>query len=580
MNWRKALNFAFPLHGYWVNYVHNQWSKWKSQKTGGPEFMAVYGRSIPVLYGRPKISGPLLIYTRAVSTTNIPIVVVLGEAGVTQIDTTTWGAKDYAGGGPGGSQVFTVKDGTQTTPVTSGDPTRALAYKRTSLAVIDGTVTLPGATVPGLAFVVRGKLDSTGNSSTGDADPDQVIADMLTNTTYGLGWPSSRLTTDEWGIDSALGNRQNASYNKWLASGPIDFSFSRAITESRPTKDYLEEFLDATHSTASAGFKTDGTSTVFIVPRGDTSTSGGFVPVTTVRYALTEADLIPNDEGGLVEMTDDEGEGGADLDNTLIVSFTERDPTDSTSHYIPGTVEVEDPVAQARDGLKRGPTVDLPCITRRAHATGVGKMLLKHSLYRERGVFRFRVGWRFARLDPLDYVTVPVGATTATVQIAKIEEDEEFALTITGRPALLPLGQSVEHVTQSSDGANAPDNVPVPKVIDAHLRISNTGTVTVVSGAISASRVAATPDYLAVGFDVEWQGAYSVALTEYWDTDGAPMPTIDDRPAVVSAFGVTSTSCNLVFYDVWNGANKDPLQSSQAGSSAKLNIKLRFTGFT
>ena len=216
-----------------MNYVHNQWSKWKSQKTGGPEFMAVYGRSIPVLYGRPKISGPLLIYTRAVSTTNIPIVVVLGEAGVTQIDTTTWGAKDYAGGGPGGSQVFTVKDGTQTTPVTSGDPTRALAYKRTSLAVIDGTVTLPGATVPGLAFVVRGKLDSTGNSSTGDADPDQVIADMLTNTTYGLGWPSSRLTTDEWGIDSALGNRQNASYNKWLASGPIDFSFSRAITESR-----------------------------------------------------------------------------------------------------------------------------------------------------------------------------------------------------------------------------------------------------------------------------------------------------------------------------------------------------------
>lgn len=365
--------------------------------------------------------------------------------------------------------------------MTSRFPSQALAYRGISYVYAQDYPLTDNATLPNHSFEVDFAVQLAGLP---DADPKDIVTDLLTNANYGLpGWGSGLIgDLSTWSTYCKANN---------LLLSPV-------LEEQRSARDLINEWCDATNS---AAFWSEGQ--LKIGTFGDTAaTANGatFTPNLTPQYNLTEDDFQPLSAGVPVQL---EIIDQSDAYNIVQVEFLDRN-----NQYNVAITAAQDLANITQYGKRKKDPVSWHSICDPQIARNACQLLLQRVLYR-REVYRFKLPWNFVLLEPMDYVSL----TTTTdqlklsaklVQIIDIEESEDDYLTITAEgvnvgTASTPAynqhsGSAVSVQTQVAPGAistplifNAP---PSLTGLDPELWIAVAGQ----SGAWGGCEVWASPD--------------------------------------------------------------------------------------
>jgi hypothetical protein len=298
------------------------------------------------------------------------------------------------------------------------------------------------------SFEVSGFF-TTATGSAQDVEPRSVIIDLLTNAEYGLGLPTSII--EDYSIPSGIplgfsagaDGAAETSYTNWCQAKQLTISL--ALEDQRSVREVIEEIAVATDSLpvwSEGVLKMRPRSTEFI------AASGGRPEYDGPTAALPVYDL------GLVAGTDFLAEPGedpvtierralAEQFNCYPVEYSARTPSrvDASGAAIVeafnaynSAVEdgTPDPADVAANGIRKAPVTSVRCITSRTMAVNLANTLAQRSV-RARNVFRFRLGWKYALLEPGDYVTVTdagLGLSRHLVRITEMEENEAGAFDV------------------------------------------------------------------------------------------------------------------------------------------------------
>lgn len=160
--------------------------------------------------------------------------------------------------------------------LSTSHPDEALAYRGIAYVAQSNVGLGTNTEIPNLSFEVTGAICQAVPGKI-DADPSQVIIDLLTNAYTGIGWPTARLDT------------VMASYSNYCRAAGL--LISPAIVEQKECSAVISEICAGTNASPrwSGGVLT-------IIPWGDESITGNgyaYAPDVTPLYDITEDDLLP-----------------------------------------------------------------------------------------------------------------------------------------------------------------------------------------------------------------------------------------------------------------------------------------------
>lgn len=301
-------------------------------------------------------------------------------------------------------------------------------------------------------FEVIGKLGYSGNIP--DANPREIIRDLLTNQRYGCGFP----------IDSIGDTDRYSNYCR-----AVGIFLSPAYTEQGEAQRNISELLEQTNSAAvfSQG-------RLKIVPYGDGNYSGNgaaYVADNKALYDLTDDDFIVSGSEDPVSV---ERKTNADAFNQVQVEYLDRD-----NDYNVAIAEVKDQANIEQYGLRPKEAVKMHGICNGKVAQKVAQQLLQRALY-VRNEYEFKLGWKYCLLEPMDIVTLTdagLGLNKTPVRITEIEEDEEGVLSVKAEDYPVGVYTTSEYPTQPSLGYSAdynvsPGNAHAPVIFEAPLQLT------------------------------------------------------------------------------------------------------------
>ena len=301
-------------------------------------------------------------------------------------------------------------------------------------------------------FEVIGKMGYS--SSIPDANPSEIIRDMLTNQNYGCGFPVENLG------DTSV-------YGVYCRAAGI--FLSPVYSEQTEAQQNISELLEQTNSAAvfSQG-------RLKIVPYGDVKLSGNgaaYVPNLTPVYDLTDDDFIVS---GAEDPLKVERKTNADAYNQIQVEYLDR-----ANDYNIAVAEVKDQANIEQYGLRPKDAVKMHGICDAKVANHVAQLLLQRALY-VRNEYEFKLGWKYCLLEPMDLVTLTdegLGLDKTPVRIIEIEEDEEGVLTVKAEDFPMGAATATAYPTQPSLGYSAdynksPGNAHAPVVFEAPLQLT------------------------------------------------------------------------------------------------------------
>jgi hypothetical protein len=317
-------------------------------------------------------------------------------------------------------------DGQAPDPVFAGaDPNQPVTgYSGT--AYVTGTPLNLGSSpaLPNISFEITGLLaGSAGASFPDDARPDHIVTDLLTNPRYGAGFP--------------VANLDAASLADWgtycQAAG---MAMSLLLDRQQSAGRWLEEIAALTVSAV-----VWSGNTLRIVPYGDRALmqfGASWNPNLTWQYSLGDADFLPWSSGP----------GGSDP-----VLLTRSDPAQATNwlslEYMDAAngfnaqiIAVYDQGLIDQHGLRTEPSMQGHVFTNSTSATVSAQLQLQRRAY-VRNVYKFKLGWRYCLLEPMDIVLISdtaLGLAAAPVRIIQIDEDDNGELAVTAEeiPGLTP----------------------------------------------------------------------------------------------------------------------------------------------
>jgi hypothetical protein len=340
--------------------------------------------------------------------------------------------------------------------LTSRFPSQALNYSSLAYVYAQDYALNDTATLPNHSFEVDFGIQLSGLA---DADPKEIVTDVLTNAAYGLpGWTSALIgNLSDWSLYCRA--------NNLLLSPALEAQVTGA--------DFLTEIMTATNSEVvwSEGVLKVGT-------YGDAAATGNGVswsPNLTPAYDLGEDDFIPMD-GKPVQLSI--------LDQSDAYNIVQVEYLDRANQYNTAIATAQDLANIVQYGKRRADPTTLHSICDAQIAQVATQLLLQRKLYR-RETYKFRLPWNFVLLEPMiDYLTL----TTTTdelklnrklVQIVEIEEDEDGLLQFTAEgvnvgnaSAALYNPHSASSVTVNADVA--PGSVSTPVIVNAPVALTGT----------------------------------------------------------------------------------------------------------
>ncbi|HVH78885.1 MAG TPA: phage tail protein, partial [Stellaceae bacterium] len=333
--------------------------------------------------------------------------------------------------GNAGLNGYAGNDGQAPDPVFASSDVNQPVISYSGTCYVTGTPLNLGSSsaLPDISFEISGFLQGTGGPSfPDDARPDLILADMLTNPRYGAGFPAVNLDTA-----GALADWGTYCQAAQIAMSPL-------LDKQQPAARWIEEIAELSVSAV----LWSGTR-LKLIPYGDqplAANGASWSPNLTWQYSLGDGDFLPWSGGG------SSGAGGTDP-----VLLTRSDPAQATNwlsveyldagnSYNPQLIAVFDQGAIDLYGLRTEPPIQAHEFTNPTSATVAAQLLLQRRLYL-RNTYKFKLGWRYALLEPMDIVLITdatLGLTAAPVRITQIEEDDNGELTISAEeiPGVTP----------------------------------------------------------------------------------------------------------------------------------------------
>ncbi|MDO6646701.1 phage tail protein, partial [Acinetobacter guillouiae] len=294
--------------------------------------------------------------------------------------------------------------------------------------------------------------DITFSDTIHDANPADVIEDLITNPRYGA---SPYLSMDDL-----------SEFRTYCAAANL--LISPALTEQREAHEIINEIVEAVNCAVVPS--PDG---LKIKTFGDSSITGNghtFTPNLEPVYHLTDDDFISEDEPPIrVRRSRD-----TDAFNHTQIEYVNR-----FNQYNTETVEAKDQANIEMFGLRTEDPVKLEMFCEPKIARHAVQLRLQRLLY-VRNEYEFNLGWKYCRLEPMDIVTITdesLGLVQFPVRITRVEEDEDGVLTITADELAVGSRSAIEYDLQSSNGYQGgnedPGNVNAPVIFEPPLDLTN-----------------------------------------------------------------------------------------------------------
>ena len=272
-------------------------------------------------------------------------------------------------------------------------PDQALAYSGVCHIAASNWLLGGAAGLPTLTAEVHGPRQVGGGVL--DANPADILADLLTSTTWGAGLPSGQFGS-------------YAKYRDWCAAAGLYLSPS--WTERKGVFEYVSRLAELTH--VRPLWSVDA---MKLVPLA-TATVGGYTPLPEHAgpvYAITDDD-IP-------EPVREDRVAPVDVYNRVQVSYKDR-----ANDYAESVESAEDAASIAAHGLMEAPDViDATAeIATQATAALVAELRLREGLSAT-ATYAFRLPIVYDLLEPLDIIQIHddrIGLGPLPVRITKITE--------------------------------------------------------------------------------------------------------------------------------------------------------------
>src|ERR1700722_5134033 len=328
-----------------------------------------------------------------------------------------------------GLNGYAGTDGQSPDPVFASSDVNQPVIGYSGTCYVTGTPLSLGSSsaLPDISFEITGFGQGTaGPNFPNDARPDQIVADLLTSPRYGAGFPAANLDTT-----GAL-----ADWGDYCQAAQL--AVSLLLDSQQPAARWLEEMGELTVSAV----LWSGT-LLKIMPYGDqplAANGASWAPNLTWQYSLGDGDFLAWSDGS--------GAGGTDP-----VLLTRSDPAqatnwlsveymDASNSYNPQIIAAFDQGTIDLYGLRTEPSVQAHEFTNPTSATISAQLMLQRRLY-VRNTYQFKLGWKYALLEPMDIVLITdatLGLSGAAVRIIEIEEDDDGELTVTAEeiPGVTP----------------------------------------------------------------------------------------------------------------------------------------------
>lgn len=277
-----------------------------------------------------------------------------------------------------------------------------------------------------------------------DANPKDIILDILTNSVYGVGFSKNY-------IDMAT----VADFSNFCIANNIFLSpVYDAQEEAQSILTELAEICNSTFVWTQGKLK--------LLPLGDekvTDNGKTWTPNLQPVYDLTEEDFIDDDEPIICTRTDQ-----ADIYNSVKIEFKNR-----ANDYNVEIAEAQDNADIELYGLRAADTKKAHqiCTAEIAHRTA--QMALNRAIA-VRNTYRFKLPIRYILLEPMDIVTLTyerMGLSREPVRIIKIEENDEGQLEIEAEEMVIGTATPAKIQTQRA----------VALSIDANQQVGNVNPV-------------------------------------------------------------------------------------------------------
>jgi Putative phage tail protein len=296
-----------------------------------------------------------------------------------------------------------------------------------------------------------------------DADPSSVVIDLLTNTHYGIGFPS--------GLVGTLSTYQAYC----LATGLV---ISPCYDTQTQASSMMDDIAKATNSAFvwSSGILT-------LVPYGDQAvTANGYTytPPSSPEYSLGDDDFLPN--------TNITASASASFNQDPVL-MTRTRPSDQYNsiklewldrgnNYSPAIVQATDQASITAYGLRQDSTRSFHMFCNGNAAQISCQLQLQRQSVRNK--YQFTLDQRYVLLDPMDIVAITdtnLGLTNQWVRINEITENDDGSLSIVAEEYLQGTGTAPLYSYQQAQGFNAnynadPGNVNTPVIFEPPAELS------------------------------------------------------------------------------------------------------------
>jgi parallel beta-helix repeat protein len=353
------------------------------------------------------------------------VIIALSQGPITSIGK-IWKDKESATLASEGFSLFTGSNSQNAWgEMVTYHPDRALAYR--NLAYVAANLNLgSSASVPQFSFEI---IRDSYSGSIVDANPKDIIYDLLTNTIYGAGFPAAN-------IDDLT------DYSNYCIANGI--FLSPAYTDQQEAQQRITEITNITNSNfvwSQAKLK--------LIPAGDTQVTGNGVtwtPDLTHVYDLTVDDFLSDDE--CITCT---RSMQADIFNSIKVEFLNR-----ANDYNIEVVEAQDQANKELYGDRPASTLTAHSICDPVVARKVVQLALDR-LISFRNHYKFKLPLKYILLDPMDLVSITypkLGFDRELVRIVSIQEDGNGMLDIEVEEMPIGSASPAEYPHQDADRLN------------------------------------------------------------------------------------------------------------------------------
>jgi hypothetical protein len=331
-------------------------------------------------------------------------------------------------------------------------PERALAYSGTAYVCSAAMDLGSSGTLPNYNYEIVGLYQFGGGIL--DANPADIITDVITNSNHGTTFPAANLGDLSW------------YSNYCVASGIF---LSPVLDTQTAAGDTLQQIMTLTNSECvwSEGL-------LKIVPRGDVTLVGNgatYAPFDAPIYDLDDADFIcdPNTEPVTLSIVAPEEQY-----NQCTLEVLDRG-----NAYNPVPVYASDFAAIQVNGLRPADTFTAHEICDPQIGNMVAQLINRRTCYITR-TFTFTLGLKYILLEPMDLVTLTcaaMGLNKYPVKLLTIEEDENGLLACTAEE--FPWGTATHTLYPNQSPAGyAPNtavdggNINAPIIFEASNRLT------------------------------------------------------------------------------------------------------------